>query len=151
MNIGQQLQMIQQGLQEGVGWLEGAQAAQQGYYSNLQQELARHTWTHDLALGKPTTPKPEIRSKQPDGSVKREPVPQKETSMFGFNCIKDWTNKHKDALCTIGFVFLVDWLFLGGALRHKLKAIADELLNKAQRSLSHVDAEVKRDEPATKA
>jgi len=45
--------------------------------------------------------------------------------------ITDYFNKHRDFLFTVFAVILIDHFFLGGALRERIKSLADKLLDRA--------------------
>lgn len=63
-------------------------------------------------------------------------VKQKEKKkMFGF--AKEYMERHKDTVMTVVFVLIVDYFFLGGALRHKIKSIAENALDTAQKKLNN--------------
>lgn len=58
--------------------------------------------------------------------------------MFGF--AKEYLERHKDSVMTVIMVLIVDHFFLGGALRSKIKAVAESVLDNAQKKLSHAPA-----------
>ncbi len=96
------------------------------YQQQINQSAARVQKAQEQ-LSKPTLPTVKTKEKK---------------SMFSF--AKDYTEKHKDSIMTIVVVLLVDYFFLGGALRQKIKSIAEGALDNAQRKLSHApNAETK--------
>lgn len=50
--------------------------------------------------------------------------------------IREYIEKHKDAIFTVGLVILLDHFIFGGAFRERIKNTVDKLLDKANKSLS---------------
>lgn len=67
----------------------------------------------------------------------------KEKHMFGF--AKEYLDRHKDTVMTVLVALFVDHFFLGGALRGKIKAITESVLDNAQKKLSHTPDGEKKD------
>lgn len=50
--------------------------------------------------------------------------------------MKEYLEKHKDAIFTVALVMLVDHFIFGGAFREKIKITIEALLEKAQKQLA---------------
>ncbi len=75
-----------------------------------------------------------IKNAQEQISKPRIFLKEKKT-MFGL--AKEYAEKHKDSIMTVIVVLLVDYFFLGGALRQKIKAIAEGALDGVQKKLGN--------------
>jgi hypothetical protein len=110
-----------------------------GQISNAQQLYNRQIWWNGQQAMQGNSPaslgivfgQDQAATTQNPGKCSK----QKGKGMFGF--AKEYLDRHKDCVGTIVFVLVIDWFFFGGALRHKVRVIAEDMLNNAQKRLSH--------------
>jgi hypothetical protein len=141
MSLAQQMAM-QQGLsQHQLGMMQQNQLGAAGHYNQTQQQAAaieelhrRHVESHAEILRRQLDHE-RLRALQKVEQAQAKP-PTKEKKM---NLVKEYLNKHRDTVMTLGFALLVDHFVLNGALRERIRRVVEALLTKVEKALGVAD------------
>lgn len=121
----QQTQMQQQSML-GQARASQDQAISQAQLSQLQQQYSQLA----LSIGGQSA----AQANQP---IKTE-VKKETRSMFGFKYVREYLDRHKETVMTVGVILFIDYFFLKGALRQRIQRSAERLLSNVEEKL-HAD------------